>query len=109
MLPLHGWVHPVHHTQITHTHTHTHTQPHTHAPCSRYSKATAALRKSFSEYGLIRFRVMVECRWLQKLAQIPEVCACACVCVCVLLCGCVCVCCCVAVCVRDSLCVTACV
>ena len=33
----------------------------------------AALRKTFSEYGLTRFRVLVECRWLQKLAEIPEV------------------------------------
>jgi hypothetical protein len=39
----------------------------------RYARATNALRKSFSEYGLIRFRVLVECRWLQKLSQIPEV------------------------------------
>jgi len=31
------------------------------------------LRQTFSEYGLIRFRVLVECRWLQKLSQIPGV------------------------------------
>jgi hypothetical protein len=41
--------------------------------CSRYGRATSALRKTFSEYGLIRFRVLVECRWLQKLSQIPQV------------------------------------
>ena len=34
---------------------------------------TANLRQTFSEYGLIRFRVLVECRWLQKLSQIPGV------------------------------------
>eukprot|EP00197_Chlamydomonas_leiostraca_P002563 CAMPEP_0202857378 /NCGR_PEP_ID=MMETSP1391-20130828/341_1 /ASSEMBLY_ACC=CAM_ASM_000867 /TAXON_ID=1034604 /ORGANISM="Chlamydomonas leiostraca, Strain SAG 11-49" /LENGTH=519 /DNA_ID=CAMNT_0049536167 /DNA_START=47 /DNA_END=1606 /DNA_ORIENTATION=+ len=39
----------------------------------RYGRATSALRKTFSEYGLIRFRVLVECRWLQKLSQIPQV------------------------------------
>lgn len=31
------------------------------------------LRKTFSEYGLIRFRVLVECRWLQQLSQLPGV------------------------------------
>ncbi len=42
----------------------------------RYGSKTAGLRDIFSEYGLIRFRVEVEVRWLQKLAahpQIPEV------------------------------------
>lgn len=39
----------------------------------RYAKATQGFRKIFSEYGLIRFRVLVECRWLQKLSQIPQV------------------------------------
>lgn len=39
----------------------------------------AALRRTFSEYGLIRFRVLVECRWLQQLAQLPGVrCGAAC-------------------------------
>jgi adenylosuccinate lyase len=33
----------------------------------------AGLRTIFSEYGLIRFRVAVECRWLQHLSKIPEV------------------------------------
>ena len=27
----------------------------------------------FSEYGLIRARVLVECRWLQHLASMPQV------------------------------------
>lgn len=40
---------------------------------SRYGRVTAPLRKTFSEFGLIRFRVLVECRWLQKLSTIPQV------------------------------------
>lgn len=39
----------------------------------RYGSKVAGLRRSFSEYGLIRFRVLVECRWLQKLSEIPGV------------------------------------
>ncbi len=42
----------------------------------RYGSKTEALRTIFSEYGLIRFRVEVEIRWLQRLAEhpgIPEV------------------------------------
>ncbi|MFO7704963.1 MAG: adenylosuccinate lyase [Halopseudomonas sp.] len=42
----------------------------------RYGSKTASLRSIFSEYGLIRFRVQVEVRWLQCLAahpQIPEI------------------------------------
>jgi len=42
----------------------------------RYADKTGELRKIFSEYGLIRFRVLVEIRWLQTLAacnDIPEV------------------------------------
>lgn len=35
----------------------------------RYGDKTAALRPIFSEYGLIRFRVEVEVRWLQSLAN----------------------------------------
>jgi len=35
----------------------------------RYNSKTSALRPIFSEYGLIRNRVTVEVRWLQKLAQ----------------------------------------
>ena len=34
----------------------------------RYSAKTERLRRIFSEYGLIRYRVMVEVRWLQHLA-----------------------------------------
>lgn len=42
----------------------------------RYADKVAKLRPIFSEYGLIRYRVEVEVRWLQALAQhtlIPEV------------------------------------
>ncbi len=42
----------------------------------RYAGKTAALRPIFSEYGLIKSRVQVEVRWLQRLANhaaIPEV------------------------------------
>lgn len=42
----------------------------------RYAKTTAPLRELFSEYGLIRHRVIIEIRWLQMLsghAQIREV------------------------------------
>ena len=42
----------------------------------RYAVKTVALRAIFSEYGLIRYRVMGEVRWLQALAAhpgIPEV------------------------------------
>ncbi len=42
----------------------------------RYASKTKELRPIFSEYGLIRHRVLVEVRWLQYLAQepgIPEV------------------------------------
>jgi adenylosuccinate lyase len=42
----------------------------------RYGSKTAGLRSIFSEYGLIRHRVLVEVRWLQSLAAhpgIPEV------------------------------------
>jgi adenylosuccinate lyase len=35
----------------------------------RYGSKTEALRPIFSEYGLIRHRVVVEVRWLQALAQ----------------------------------------
>jgi adenylosuccinate lyase len=41
----------------------------------RYADKVSALRDIFSEYGLIRFRVLVEVRWLQRLAdedQVPE-------------------------------------
>ncbi len=42
----------------------------------RYAGKTSALRPIFSEFGLIRCRVQVEVRWLQRLAahdDIPEV------------------------------------
>lgn len=39
----------------------------------RYAGKTAALRPIFSEYGLIRFRVQVEVRWLQRLAAHPAI------------------------------------
>lgn len=39
----------------------------------RYGSKTAALREHFSEYGLIRARVEVEVRWLQRLAEHPEI------------------------------------
>ena len=39
----------------------------------RYGSKTDALRSVFSEYGLIRYRVLVEVRWLQQLANHPQV------------------------------------
>ena len=39
----------------------------------RYGAKTKALREVFSEYGLIKRRVLVEVRWLQQLASAPEV------------------------------------
>ena len=39
----------------------------------RYGAKTAILRPIFSEYGLIRHRVMVEVRWLQALATEPGI------------------------------------
>jgi len=42
----------------------------------RYAEKTAGLRPLFSEYGLIRYRALVEVRWLQALSRhsgIPEV------------------------------------
>ena len=42
----------------------------------RYQDKAAALRPIFSEFGLLKYRVTVEVRWLQKLAahiQIQEV------------------------------------
>ncbi len=41
--------------------------------CRRYGSKLKQLRSIFSEYGLIRFRTLVECRWLQMLADLPEV------------------------------------
>lgn len=39
----------------------------------RYARAAAPLRATFSEYGLIRARVIVELRWFQTLAETPEI------------------------------------
>ncbi|HIE53926.1 MAG TPA: adenylosuccinate lyase, partial [Chromatiaceae bacterium] len=39
----------------------------------RYGSKNEALRPIFSEYGLIRHRVLVEVRWLQSLADHPQV------------------------------------
>ncbi len=39
----------------------------------RYGGKTADLRPIFSEYGLIRHRVLVEVRWLQALAAHQEI------------------------------------
>jgi adenylosuccinate lyase len=39
----------------------------------RYGNKTESLREVFSEYGLIRYRVIVEVRWLQKLADISAI------------------------------------
>ncbi|BAZ94377.1 adenylosuccinate lyase [Thiohalobacter thiocyanaticus] len=39
----------------------------------RYGRRTEALRPIFSEYGLIKHRVLVEVRWLQALAAHPAI------------------------------------
>jgi len=39
----------------------------------RYADKVNSLRDIFSEYGLIRFRVLVEIRWLQCLADEPDI------------------------------------
>ncbi len=39
----------------------------------RYGNKTGALRPIFSEFGLIRYRVLVEVRWLQALAEHPGI------------------------------------
>ena len=39
----------------------------------RYQDKTAPLREIFSEFGLLKFRVQVEVRWLQKLAACPQI------------------------------------
>jgi adenylosuccinate lyase len=39
----------------------------------RYAEKVAGLRDLFSEFGLIRFRVLVEVRWLQCLADEPGI------------------------------------
>ncbi|QFT84556.1 Adenylosuccinate lyase [Halomonas sp. THAF12] len=39
----------------------------------RYGSKAEALREHFSEFGLIRARVIVEARWLQRLAEQPQI------------------------------------
>jgi adenylosuccinate lyase len=39
----------------------------------RYADKVNSLRDIFSEYGLIRYRVLVEVRWLQWLADAPDI------------------------------------
>jgi len=39
----------------------------------RYASKTQALRPIFSEFGLIRYRVLVEIRWLQFLSAHPDI------------------------------------
>lgn len=39
----------------------------------RYGNKTTELRQIFSEFGLLKYRVVVEVRWLQKLATTTEI------------------------------------
>ena len=39
----------------------------------RYGNKTAPLRNTFSEYGLIRFRLLVEVRWLQTISANSDI------------------------------------
>jgi len=39
----------------------------------RYASKTLILRNIFSEFGLIRYRILVEIRWLQLLANHPKI------------------------------------
>ena len=39
----------------------------------RYAEKTAELRSIFSEFGLLKYRVQVEVRWLQKLAATNQI------------------------------------
>ena len=39
----------------------------------RYAAKTASLRPVFSEYGLIRYRVLIEVRWLAALSDLTEI------------------------------------
>ena len=41
----------------------------------RYANKVEEFRSVFSEYGLVRFRVLVEIRWLQALANEPQIAA----------------------------------
>lgn len=38
----------------------------------RYSSKCSALKQYFSEFGLIRYRVLVEIEWMKKVLTIPE-------------------------------------
>ena len=39
----------------------------------RYGSSTAALRSIFSEYSLLKYRTLVEIRWLQKLSETEDI------------------------------------
>ncbi|CAL4320781.1 adenylosuccinate lyase [Buchnera aphidicola] len=39
----------------------------------RYNKITKGLRQIFSEYGFIKYRIMIEIFWLKYLSKIPEI------------------------------------
>ncbi len=39
----------------------------------RYARQTGPLRSIFSEFGLIRYRVLVELTWFSHLAGLPEI------------------------------------
>ena len=39
----------------------------------RYGDKTKQLRQYFSEFGLLKYRVFVEVRWLQKLSKTPQI------------------------------------
>ncbi|HAU93443.1 MAG TPA: adenylosuccinate lyase, partial [Alteromonas sp.] len=39
----------------------------------RYASKTGELRSIFSEYGLLKYRVEVEVRWLQKLSKLDGI------------------------------------
>jgi adenylosuccinate lyase len=46
------------------------------SPGRRYAKSVSGLRDVFSEYALIKYRVLVEIRWLQVRANAAALCAC---------------------------------
>ena len=39
----------------------------------RYSESVQDLQTSMSEFGLIRYRVIIEVSWLQTLCQLPQI------------------------------------
>jgi adenylosuccinate lyase len=45
------------------------------SPGRRYAKSVSGLRDVFSEYALIKYRVLVEIRWLQVRANAAALCA----------------------------------